>query len=1198
MGMFTDIIEKNKETINPTQTPSPSPSKGFSLLNIIEETDTHKTTPTILPEIEPAPSPAEVNPELYQTKSMFEEWKEEPKQPIGSQQIVDEALAKFENDPIQAMNYVNNIVGGKVSKDQNPYANIQDPTQINKAYSQLQEIARDKELVSSEELEQGYKQSKVKKGMFTDIIEKTPPETPPYAVGHPPPGYGEVPQEPLRIDQVPTEKLIDIVSIPNYVVGNIAYDAINGGDFDIIDDVLNAVTLRDKKTWVDVLDKVYPNMPQGLKFASGLALDIVTDPLTYISFFKVTKAGQQFKALRSALMRGNKISPRSKMYGFYQDLLGRVVNVKGNPMVITDDLIKQGLPMGSLAELGFVGAVNLDPGIPGLTNVNVPLVKGQKAWELWDDLSTMLSKSEPYVKAVNDFKYAVGSGDLRKVGESTEDWINYRRGIVEANESIQAGYKRQVILAAKQNVKPGQKVDDLVDAYWGEIQHQAEKQAFGLTRGEAEKIGRKSIQLPKELNHIVAQTKILNEELYLIDQVIGNTYAEFGELDYVLHSLKPDVKKAMNINSGKGYSDWTQKHASMLTRKDAFRGYTTTELNWLWRNTNKFDEWFSEIAKHKDEFPQLWIENTALNNAIRYEKTANALATSNFFDEMYELGYDAKVKGRYEPSNPKNLTYTRQKAPDRWVRLDPQTIGKLNDQYKEMLTDVYFSPEVAHAIDRTVSTFTDIKETHKWLKYYDEFLSNWKKLALSTPGWNIRNVPQIAYCAYIDDVSPQDVWEYARFVSNPKGGKFRTNIGKTITVDDWFTEIQTWNMTDSGLFGRELKTDLYPKNKIVAGVEKVVDTYSSPFFYMNSKMENHARGISVYKRVKEGMSFRDAIREVRALFGDPSNIPEFSKGIKEVFPFWGWTQYNIPFQISSALHQPGKAMVLQKYFRDKTVASEIPEEARLAVPEWARLAGLYFEGAVPGEDGRVKFRYGVQEGVNPQFDAMKYLNFASSKESTLEGGRVARLTPLAEEVMQTLTPVAKATMAMLHIPVDNYARIYNPNEHSNFLGFWMENWKAEVLKVLPPLVTINNLNLGYVFGNEELGKPSIFGSPAPNVTRDWRTSGWKFLTGVRWWETDPIQQTATNYKKLSGIDYPDLIYKIKDLQEEKMKYDPMSPTGISARNKLTKEQQKYLELYVSKVEDWGVQMQLLGIDLTSLLDDIEKLKLKENQKGR
>jgi hypothetical protein len=88
---------------------------------------------------------------------------------------------------------------------------------------------------------------------------------------------------------------------------------------------------------------------------------------------------------------------------------------------------------------------------------------------------------------------------------------------------------------------------------------------------------------------------------------------------------------------------------------------------------------------------------------------------------MYELGYDAKVKGRYEPTNPKNLTYTRQKAPDRWVRLDPQTIGKLNDQYKEMLTDVYFSPEVAHAIDRTVSTFTDIKETHKWLKYYENF---------------------------------------------------------------------------------------------------------------------------------------------------------------------------------------------------------------------------------------------------------------------------------------------------------------------------------------------------------------------------------------------------------------------------------------------------------------------------------------------
>jgi hypothetical protein len=104
----------------------------------------------------------------------------------------------------------------------------------------LQEIARDKELVSSEELERGYKQSKVKKGMFTDIIEKTPPETPPYAVGYPPPGYGEVPHEPLRIDQVPTEKLIDIVSIPNYVVGNMLMTQLTV-DFDIMR-WLNAVT--------------------------------------------------------------------------------------------------------------------------------------------------------------------------------------------------------------------------------------------------------------------------------------------------------------------------------------------------------------------------------------------------------------------------------------------------------------------------------------------------------------------------------------------------------------------------------------------------------------------------------------------------------------------------------------------------------------------------------------------------------------------------------------------------------------------------------------------------------------------------------------------------------------------------------------------------------------------------------------------
>jgi hypothetical protein len=79
---------------------------------------------------------------------------------------------------------------------------------------------------------------------------------------------------------------------------------------------------------------------------------------------------------------------------------------------------------------------------------------------------------------------------------------------------------------------------------------------------------------------------------------------------------------------------------------------------------------------------------------------------------------------------------------------------------------------------------------------------------------------------------------------------------------------------------------------------------------------------------------------------------------------------------------------------------------------------------------------------------------------------------------------------MLHIPV-----IIMPVfiTQTNTVTFGDSGWKtgSRSTKGSPPLVTINNLNLGYVFGNEELGKPSILGV-TPNVTRDWRTSDGNF----------------------------------------------------------------------------------------------------------
>jgi hypothetical protein len=1164
MGIFSNIVEKVFPSNQPEETPSPSPAKGFSFLNIVEKYNS--PTPTILPEVMPDPSPASVNPELYNEVSLFEQWRQQTKPQTTSDEIIADVMEIFKNDPIQAREAVKQMMGINPETGK-PKFDIADPSQIDKAYAQLGEMTRDKEIVPETDIGQVYKQSQAKKGIFTNIIEQYPQESTPQAAGEPPPDFNPD-EEIAKMNDLPVEKIVDYASISNYMVGNVVYDAIDGGDFDIVDDLLNAITLRDKKTWYDILDKIYPGMPEKLKFWGGLGLDVVTDPLTYFSFFKVTKAGEQFKTVRSALLRGEKIGQRSKLWDFYQNLLGRTVNIKGNPMVITDDLIKQGLPMGSLAQLGYVGAINFDPGVPGLNKINVPVVSGESAWKAWDSISELIGNSEPYVKTMSNFRYAVGTGDVRAMGETAEDWINYRSGMVKSNEKIQAGYQRVVQRVSKNTNIP-------VENLWKEIQQQAEEMAFGTTRGS--NLPTQRINLPTELNYIVAQTKALNEELYLIDQVLGNTYTELGDMDYVLHAMLPEAKKKMNLTSGQGYAKWAQNHTSEISRLEKFRGYTTVELNWLWENTNELDNWFPELAQQKDKFEKVFIENTAINNAIRYEKTANALATANFMDEVYTFGWDSKLQGREPAGHPEN-----------WVRLNNNTISKLNDTYQAQLNGVFFDPSVAHIIDKTVNTFTDPVQMKAYVKYYDEFMTNWKKLALATPGWNIRNVPQIAYCAYIDDISPEEVYEYVKFMTNPNGGRFRNNIGKIVTTDEFITNLQTWNMTDSGLFGANLKAELYPKNKVVAGLEKAVDVYSSPFFAINSFMENHVRGMSVYKRVKGGMPFRDAIREVRHLFGDPGNIPqETGQWMKRAFPWWGWMQYNIPFQISTALHEPGKAMVLQKYFRDKTISSGVPEEARASVPDWARRSGLYFQGVYPAkeEGGLPKIRYGVQEGVNPQWDALKYLNMFQEVESGIQGGKIAQFQPHIEELFQNATPVAKAIMAAVHLPLDQFARIYDPNQYTNFLGGWMPNWTAELAKTIPPLVTANNLNLFYVFGNAEQGKPSWLGNPAPSVSREWETGLWKYFTGERQWETEPVGQLAKDVKRLENVTVRDVTNRISNLLEQQAMYQGTDNKSKRAKRVLQNEIDKLAKLLTLPVHKIAMQAKLMGIDLNSLIQE-------------
>lgn len=259
-------------------------------------------------------------------------------------------------------------------------------------------------------------------------------------------------------------------------------------------------------------------------------------------------------------------------------------------------------------------------------------------------------------------------------------------------------------------------------------------------------------------------------------------------------------------------------------------------------------------------------------------------------------------------------------------------------------------------LDRYQKLNTD-EGTKAFLKAFDGIQSLWKKGALFSVGYHVRNQAGALFNNYVSGMNPIDLAKYTEEgfeeVAKSIGGK----------ESEMFTEFRKQGLGSSTLSQVEFsKVGQEPEEAIQKTVENMSKTKGEKIkqrlnplngFQTSQELGNffdQANRFSLYKYSRDkGMSAEDAAAKVREVQFDYSKTTPFEKNVlTRVFPFYRWMRNNIPFQIKSFVNDPRKYEYLNKARLNAQEAVGLDEEN---VPDYMK---QQFSLPLYGKNGKGK----------------------------------------------------------------------------------------------------------------------------------------------------------------------------------------------------------------------------------------------------
>lgn len=237
-------------------------------------------------------------------------------------------------------------------------------------------------------------------------------------------------------------------------------------------------------------------------------------------------------------------------------------------------------------------------------------------------------------------------------------------------------------------------------------------------------------------------------------------------------------------------------------------------------------------------------------------------------------------------------------------------------------------------LDRYQRINTD-EGTKAFIKAIGGIQGTWKKLALFSPGFHIRNVAGAGWNMYAAGMNPADI---ATFASKSVNDLAKFGKGAESPM---YREFRQQGLASGGLTQSEYSSFFKEPEKVI---EKQVQDKSKPLqkrlvsSVMPQNLFNTSRNIgeksdeamkyAMYQWAREKLKLEPsaAAAKVREALFDYSDLTPFEQKARMLVPFYTWSRKNIPFQVKKLLEDPRKFANLNKVRLNAQSAVGIDEQ--------------------------------------------------------------------------------------------------------------------------------------------------------------------------------------------------------------------------------------------------------------------------------
>lgn len=309
-------------------------------------------------------------------------------------------------------------------------------------------------------------------------------------------------------------------------------------------------------------------------------------------------------------------------------------------------------------------------------------------------------------------------------------------------------------------------------------------------------------------------------------------------------------------------------------------------------------------------------------------------------------------------------------VPDNAVVIDTNNYKFLPDDMGELGQEIggeyLVTKSVKAALDR-YKRLTDDEGINGFLISYDKLQSGWKRMALFSPLYHLRNDVGAKFNNWVGGMSLSNLAKYSAQADK--------EVYKAVVRGDespMFREFREQGLGSTGLsavdFARRgedpeeaIRRTIDKRSRLdgtlVERVKAEVRDLKNPLNAFETSRHfgdfvDQTNRYALYKWAREtkGMSPEQAAAKVREVQFDYSKTTPFEREFAtRLMPFYRWMRNNLPFQVRSFMNDPRKFINMDKLRQNAQDAVGIEEEN---VPDWMKES---FAFPVYGEDGSGKF---------------------------------------------------------------------------------------------------------------------------------------------------------------------------------------------------------------------------------------------------